>query len=71
MHNIWPHFGGSVVLLGVAGSQSGPDRLVTAIAAGGLALTGIAQVLKQVLDFYRSRQSTVAAGPAPPPPVSR
>jgi hypothetical protein len=69
MSSSFSHFSGSLVLLGVASSLPGTDRLIAAVAAAGLALTGIAAVLKQARDFWRSRQASAAARcqPAPAP----
>ena len=62
-----PHFGGSVVLFGLAHQLPDANGLIAALAAAGLFLTGLSQVLKQTLDLYRGRQALAAGYRCPQP----
>jgi hypothetical protein len=64
MSSALPHFGGSLVLLGVAHQLPDANGLIAALAAAGLFLTGLAQILRQVRDLWLARQSMAAAATA-------
>lgn len=64
-HSTYTHLGGSLVLFGVAPHLPDGGSIIAALAALGLFFSGLASLLKQVLETWRA-----TAPPKPAPPAS-